>query len=440
MKSKSLFNEFFQYVALNVFGMIGLSCYILADTFFVSNGLGANGLTALNLAIPVYSFIHGTGLMLGMGGATKYSIMQGQNNHQKANQVFSGTVLLAILSALVFVFMGLFLSEQLTGLLGADNEVFAMTKTYIRFILIFAPAFIINDVLICFVRNDGSPRLSMAAMLIGSISNIFFDYLFIFPLQMGIFGAVLATGFAPVIGMTILSRHWTSGNHHFHLQKTGLSSALTKTILALGLPSLISEAASGIVIIVFNLLILRLQGNIGVAAYGVIANLSLVVSSVDTGIGQGIQPIISRFYGIGDKENIRKTLIYGIVTVLLISCGIYLLFFAAADLIAGIFNREQNILLQQIAVNGIKLYFTAVPFAGLNIIFSLYFTSTEQPVPAQIISLSRGFLLLIPAAFLLSFFIKMTGVWLSYPITEGIVTLIGIGFIKQSKRRMISSY
>lgn len=88
MKSKSLFNEFFQYVVLNVCGMIGLSCYILADTFFVSNGLGANGLTALNLAIPVYSFIHGTGLMLGMGGATKYSIMQAKQPPKSRPGVF----------------------------------------------------------------------------------------------------------------------------------------------------------------------------------------------------------------------------------------------------------------------------------------------------------------------------------------------------------------
>ena len=90
MEEKKLLKEFFQYVALNICGMIGLSCYILADTFFVSKGLGANGLTALNLAIPIYSFVHGSGLMLGMGGATKYSIYMGQGNLRHDQNIFTG--------------------------------------------------------------------------------------------------------------------------------------------------------------------------------------------------------------------------------------------------------------------------------------------------------------------------------------------------------------
>ncbi len=94
MKEKTLLKEFFQYIILNICGMIGLSCYILADTFFISNGLGTNGLTALNLAIPIYSFIHGSGLMFGMGGATKYSIYRGQKEDNNANKVFSTTIYL----------------------------------------------------------------------------------------------------------------------------------------------------------------------------------------------------------------------------------------------------------------------------------------------------------------------------------------------------------
>lgn len=172
MKSKELFKEFIQYVALNILGMIGLSCYILADTFFVSNGLGSNGLTALNLAIPIYSFIHGSGLMLGMGAATKYSVFRGQKEYQDANKTFTNVICLTAVLAALFTLVGAFLSEKLTSVLRADSEVFDMTKTYLQVILLFAPAFMMNDVLICFVRNDGNPKLSMTAMLTGSLSNI----------------------------------------------------------------------------------------------------------------------------------------------------------------------------------------------------------------------------------------------------------------------------
>ena len=134
--------------------------------------------------------------------------------------------------------------------------------------MLFAPAFILNDICICFVRNDGNPRLSMFAMLTGSLSNIILDYLFIFPLDMGIFGAVLATGMAPVISMLILSMHWLKGKNRFHLQKTGMSAEMIFSILPLGFPSLITELASGIVMIAFNRIILRLQGNTGLPPMG----------------------------------------------------------------------------------------------------------------------------------------------------------------------------
>ncbi len=435
METKTLLKEFSQYVILNICGMIGLSCYILADTFFISNGLGANGLAALNLAIPIYSFVHGSGLMFGMGGATKYSIYRGQKEYKNADKSFSDTIYIMFALAVIFILTGILFSEKLTTLLGADKNVYHMTKTYLQVILLFAPAFMANDILICFVRNDGNPKLSMIGMLAGSFSNIILDYIFIFPLNMGILGAVLATGLAPVISLMVLSEHWLAKQNQFHLVRIKPSFRLTGNIISLGVPSFITEMASGIVIIVFNTIILRLQGNIGVAAYGVVANLSLVIISIYTGIAQGTQPILSRVYGYGDYESQKKILKYALKTMLVISFCIYLFFLLAANPVVSIFDSEQNIQLQEIAAKGLRLYFTAIPFVGFNIVLSVYFASTEKALPAQIISLSRGFLMIIPMAFFLSFVLKMTGVWLSFPVTECFVTLAGIAlYIKFRKR------
>ena len=151
------FKEFLKYSALNVLGMLGLSCYILADTFFVAKGLLADGLAALNLAIPVYSFIHGTGLMLGMGGATRYSVLKSQRKDGEADKIFTNALFLSAAFAVLFVLTGIFLSEPLTAALGANAGIFEMTNTYLKVLLLFSPAFLLNDVLICFVRNDGNP-------------------------------------------------------------------------------------------------------------------------------------------------------------------------------------------------------------------------------------------------------------------------------------------
>lgn len=425
MRNPGCFREFAKYSSLNVLGMIGLSCYILADTYFVSKGLGVNGLTALNLAIPIYSFIHGSGLMIGIGGGTRYSILKSQNDTDIINRTFSNAVILALLIGAIFFVTGVFFSDTIIKAMGVDGAVFQMSRTYLQVILLFAPAFMLNNVLLCFVRNDGAPQLSMAAMITGSLSNIVLDYIFIFPLRMGIFGAVLATGLAPIISILVLSPFFIKKRNNFHLTKCRLERKLAGSIFSNGLPSLITEASSGIVIIVFNIIILKLQGNVGVAAYGVIANLSLVVIAVYTGIAQGIQPIISYNHGIGNHRNIKATLRYAIVSMLAISTVVYSCILLGAPQITTIFNSEQNMLLQNIAERGLKLYFIACPFAGFNIIISVYFTSIEHARPAHIISLLRGFIVIIPAAFILSSIAGMNGVWSSFPATEIFVSIIG---------------
>lgn len=418
--------NFIKYSSFNVLGMIGLSCYILADTFFVSKGLGTNGLAALNLAIPVYSFIHGSGLMIGMGAATKYSIQRSRKENDTANRTFTNAVYLAVVFAVLFMFIGIFFSGNIASAFGADENVFDMARTYLQVILLFSPAFLMNNVLLCFVRNDGAPQLSMAAMICGSLSNVVLDWVFIFPCHMGIFGAVFATGLAPVISMMILSVHFIKKKNGFTLTKCRPQFRTAGRILSCGVPSLVTEVSSGVVMIVFNSIILNLEGNVGVAAYGVIANLSLVVIAVYTGIAQGIQPIVSRSYGMKKYDEVSAYLRYAVMTMLLFSAVIYAAVFFFASQITSVFNSENNSVLQNIASDGLRLYFIACPFAGFNVILSIYFTSTEYAAPAHIISLLRGFIIIIPMAFLLSHILKINGVWLAFPATEFLVCVTGL--------------
>lgn len=429
--------DFARYTFLSVLGALGVSCYILADTFFVSKGLGTNGLAALNLAIPVYNFIHGTGLMLGMGGATRFSVCKSQGSYEEVDRIYTNTVYLALLLSAVFVLPGLLFSEQLAVLLGADASVLEMTDTYLRWLLLFSPAFIFNDVLLCFVRNDDSPQLSMIAMLIGSLSNIVLDYVFIFPMQMGIFGAIFATGLSPVISIVMMLPHWLRKKNTFHLTKTKVSAYIIKQDLSLGFPSLIAQLSSGIVMIVFNGIILGLEGNTGVAAYGVVANISLVIVAIYTGIAQGIQPLVSTFYGVGNDRQAKAVLRYAMVTMLTVSLAVYLFIFIFAQPTTSVFNSENNGALQQIAVMGLKLYFLSAAFVGYNIILATFFTSIEKALPAHILSILRGLVLIVPMAFFMSALWGMTGVWLTYPITESFTALLGFLIYRHYKNQKI---
>lgn len=426
MNHQSCFGTFARYCSLNVLGMLALSCYILADTFFVAQALGADGLAALNLAIPIYSFIHGSGLMLGMGGATRYSILSHQGKLREGCAAFTHVLGIAGALAGLFLLCGLFFSRPLALLLGAQGNVLTMTQTYIQVLLLFSPAFLLNDLLLCFVRNDGAPQRSMAAMVSGSLSNIVLDYVFMVPLNMGIFGAVFATGLAPIISLSVLSPFFLHRRNAFHPVPCSPSPALALLCAASGVPSLVTEVSSGVVMIVFNGVLLGLSGSTGVAAYGVVANLSLVVLAIYTGVAQGVQPLLSGYYGTGDRPHIRATLGYAVATVLLVSTGVLLLVLAYPDPIAALFNREGDPALQAMAVDGLRLYFIACPFAGLNILLSMYFTSTDSPHPAHLISLLRGFLLILPLALLLPHLWGLTGLWLAFPLTEITVTSLAV--------------
>ena len=427
--NESILKKFIRYSVNNIFGMMAISVYILADTFFIARGVGTLGLTALNIAIPAFSFIQGSGLMLGIGAATKYSILKAQGQEKGANEIFSLAVISGLIISLFFVFLSITASKYLVKILGADESIFDITVTYLRVILCFTPSFIINAIFLCFVRNDHAPALAMIAMVIGSFSNIVLDYIFVFPLNMGMFGAALATGCAPVIGLCILSLHKLRGKNNFKLVKYKLDFIKIFGILKLGLPSLITELASGVVIIVFNILILGISGNIGVAAYGIIANISMVVTAIYTGISQAIQPLLSNCYGLKDTSGMKKILKYAVVLMFVLSLVIYLVLYFYASDIAFIFNKENDSTLQTMAVEGLKVYFTATPFLGFNIIISIVFISMEKAVPAQIISLCRGFFILVPSAVILSKVFLMLGVWLSLLFCECVVAIISIYFL-----------
>ena len=229
--NKNIFRDFLRYVSLNVLGQMAYSCYTLADTFFVSASLGSNGLAALNLAFPVFCIINGTGLMIGMGGGTRYSLLKSRGENRRADSVFTNAVYIALSFSVLFVLSGAFLSDTVTKRLGADDTVFSMTNTYLRVMLLFAPAFLINNLLQCFVRNDGNPSLSMAAMVTASMSNVVLDYIFIFPLRMGISGAILATGLAPVISIGVLSSYFIRKKNRFRFTKSSLEMKVVSGIV-----------------------------------------------------------------------------------------------------------------------------------------------------------------------------------------------------------------
>ena len=398
--------------------MLGISCYILADTFFIANGIGSDGLAALNLAIPIYSFIHGFALILGTGGATKYLIAKCQGEHHRANDIFTNGIKIGLIFSVLLMICGLVFSPTLTNFLNADSALWDMTNLYIKIILLFSPFFIANEQLLAYVRNDGNPALSMTAMICGSVANIILDYIFIYPMQMGIFGAVLATGIAPIVSMLILSHHTTKKVCGFRLNRSRIQMKIIADTMILGFPSLVTELSAGIVMIIFNLLVMEQAGNMGVAAYGIIANVALVTTAIFTGLTQGMQPLLSESYSTGALRSLKKYILWSTLSGMILSLALYILMYRCATPISALFNRDTHALLQQLSENGIILYFTSLPFTAINLILCGIFTAVEKPIPAHIISLLRGIIIVIPLSLIFAKHYALTGIWLTVTTTE----------------------
>ena len=435
MKNHSYLREFARYTSLDVLGMLGLSFYILADTFFIAQGMGNTGLTALNLAIPLYGLIYGSSLMLGQGGATRFSLYLGQDIKGESSQAYSRALVIGAAISALFVLWGVFGSGLISRLLGADAETYEMCRCYVKVLLIFSPGFMLNNITQAFVRNDGAPQLAMTAMIIGSFSNVLLDYLLIFPLHLGMFGAILATCLAPLISLGVLLPFFIKKRNHFHICQTRLSLPIAGRLCSSGVPALVTELSSGLVMLVFNLIILRISGNVGVAAYGVVANFSLVVISIYNGIAQGSQPLLSRYCGQGRQDALDKLLGYGLGSIIGLSLLFYLGIFLGAEQIAAIFNPEQNPLLQQIARRGLRIYFSGGLFAGINIMLATYFAAIAQARPGSLISICRGFLFILPLAFLLAFLLRMDGLWAAFPVTELLVSVMALLLYRHFRRK-----
>ena len=419
---------FAKYVSQNIFGMIGISLYILADTFFIAQAVGADGITALNLVLPLYSFIFAIGQMVGVGSAIRFAVEKGQGRG-KQFPWFSNALTWTTLFGAIFMLIGIFAPKQLVMLMGGDASIVAVGAPYTRIFMSFSIFFMWNHVCNAFVRNDGAPTVAMAATLFSSLFNIVFDYVLMYPLGMGMEGAALATACSPIVGILICLVHILSkrSSLKFHLMKPDAKKLWLSC--QVGVAAFIGEMSSGVTTLAFNYLILGLAGNTGVAAYGVVANLAIVVMALFNGIAQGSQPIVSDYYGRNERGMIRRVSRMGFCLSFVFAVLIVVIMWLYPAQLTAVFNKADDPVLAMYAEEGLRLYMLGFFFAGWNMLGASVLSAMEQARAAFAASILRGFVLILLCAFALAALFGMTGVWLSYPVAEAltlIVTLAGL--------------
>ena len=430
----NLTKQFFKYVSQNIFGLLGTSCYILADTYFIAQAAGTDGVTLLNLCLPIYNLIFAFGSMIGLGAATRYAILRAQGD-ARAQRYFSNAIFSVCILAVPFMLVGIFRPDGLLRLMGGDADIVALGMNYARIFLMFTPFFMCNYVVASFVRNDGDPSLAMVATLSGSLFNVVFDYIFIFPMGLGLPGAALATAISPILSIAVCSAHFIKKSNTITFVRKAPSVRLLAQSCQLGISGFVGELSSGVTTTVFNFLLLRLAGNVAVAAYGVVANFALVATAIFNGVAQGAQPLVSQCYGKNEMAGARKLLLLGCGTALGLAALLYGVVFGYTDALTALFNSENSALMAEFAHSGMRIYFVGYFFAGCNIVAAGYLGAVNRPAEASITSLCRGMVAIVVCSLVLSALFRMNGVWAAFPVSEAITLALTVFLLKRKAGR-----
>ena len=430
----NLTKQFFKYVSQNIFGLLGTSCYILADTYFIAQAAGTDGVTLLNLCLPIYNLIFAFGSMIGLGAATRYAILRAQGD-ARAQRYFSNAIFSVCILAVPFMLVGIFRPDGLLRLMGGDADIVALGMNYARIFLMFTPFFMCNYVVASFVRNDGDPSLAMVATLSGSLFNVVFDYIFIFPMGLGLPGAALATAISPILSIAVCSAHFIKKSNTITFVRKAPSVRLLAQSCQLGISGFVGELSSGVTTTVFNFLLLRLAGNVAVAAYGVVANFALVATAIFNGVAQGAQPLVSQCYGKNEMAGARKLLLLGCGTALGLAALLYGVVFGDTDVLTALFNSENSALMAEFAHSGMRIYFVGYFFAGCNIVAAGYLGAVNRPAEASITSLCRGMVAIVVCSLVLSALFGMNGVWAAFPVSEAITLSLTVFLLKRKAGR-----
>ena len=407
-------------------GLFVTYLYNVVDSIFVGRGVGSAALGSVNIAVPFITFVVALTAMFPMGGATVVAIHMGCGDKNGVNHAFMTAFSLTLLMSAVLMTAGMIFSQQIACLSGAKNlsaEMRRMSAQYLFYYSAFSIPMLMGNCLSVFVRNDGSPTLPIIGMCAGAVSNIFLDWLFIYPLQMGIVGAAVASGLGEVLTVVILLTHFLRRKGNLRVGAFKVSSAFAAKVFKRGVPEAVTQLTTPVMALCYNLMLVRLVGDIGVSTFSVLSFIYSLANAVLSGVAQG--------YGRKDTGEMKRYFRSGLIINIVLSTLLYggLFFFDVP--VIRIFNKEPEL----IGAASAALPYFALSFIpmALNLIYTAYFFFTKRTGTANAIAVSRGIALKALMIFCLPLIFGTEAIWLVPFVTEIITLAAAIVLSRTSK-------
>ncbi len=433
---------FFYYFIPLAFSMISLSTYSMIDGMFVGKKLGKEAIAAVNIAWPIFPALVAYELLFGFGAASIVGYFLGQNKTHRARLVFSSVFYFVAISVFILSMALLPFSETIARLFGSNDALLGMSKRYIEIILMGAVFMVLHPLADVFVVNDKRPILAMVAMLIGSLANVFFNYLFIFVLEVGVQGSAIATVIGHAIGVLVLMQHfWFKKGQLYFIKRFSLYSVISSA--KSGVPQSTAEFSASVMILLFNTAIMHTAGERFVSMYGIVMYNAIIFFTTLFAISQGIQPIASFSYGARNLERVKEVFVFGLKVAFCIGIVFYGAYYFLDEFLIKLYLQpsEQDPLFMQETKRAMNIYYVGYVFLGMTLLCAVFFQSIQRTKSSFIITISHtlGFMvILLP---ILSHFYGINGVWVTYPIAQFLAFLIALGVTYyEIKKGVFSAY
>lgn len=426
------------YSIPSIVGTVVMSVYNIVDRIFIGQVVGAMAISGLSLTFPFMILLMAFGMLIGAGASSRISITLGENDKARAEKIMGNAMTLSFIisgsvSVLTYIFMG-----DLLRFFGGTDQTIVYAETYMKIIVPFAVLSAVNFGFNNILRASGFPRAAMYTMIIGAAANVMLDALFILVFKWGIEGAAWATIISYGIScFWVLSHFFRSDStlkfrkHHFMLSRD-----IVNSILSIGLSPFSMQLATSMVMIIINSTLLKYGGDLAIGAYGIINSLIILVVMVVLGLNQGTQPIVGYNYGAKKYDRMFKTLKYSIGIATILTTSGFLFGVLNAEFSVKFFTSDEELI--RIASNALRISIIMFPVVGFQIVISNFFQSIGKAKVSIFLSLTRQFILLIPAMLVLPHFFQLNGAWIAMPVSDGLSAIVAaitlLIFYKNFKR------
>lgn len=416
-----------------IVGMFVNALYNVIDRIYIGNikEVGHLGITGVGFVFPVVIILFSFALLLGVGTSASISLKLGEKKEKEAEQILGVSLLLGIIISILLSSIVLLFINEILHFLGTSAETFLYAKSYLKYLILGSFSVILSITLNSSIRSDGSPKIAMMTLLIGTFTNVFLDPLFIFYFNMGVKGAAIATVLSQTVSLAWAFYYFLSPRSKIKIKKENikLNFGIVKNICTLGSSAFALQIAGSMVIYFLNIVLKKYGGDVAIGSMAIIQAMTSFLVMPIFGINQGVQPILGYNYGAKKYDRVIETLFKGICSATVVCILGFLGIKFLGGFFVGIFTKNKE--LYDLTLYGVNIYLMTLPLIGFSIVSVAYFQAVGKPKLSFLMGLLRQIILMIPSLFILSHFFGLNGIWYAAPVADSLAALFTVYLIRK---------